>query len=90
VISLYWVAHLRGFRFVRSYDRRLLYLNFLFLLFIAFMPFPTGLSFSTRHHRYRRALFWHCGRDGPFAGRRLVLRCGPSLQSAGPPADYRE
>jgi uncharacterized membrane protein len=47
VIALYWVAHLRCFRYIRAYDRRLIYLNFLFLLFIAFMPFPTGLLFST-------------------------------------------
>jgi uncharacterized membrane protein len=46
VIALYWVAHHRCFRHIHSYDRRLIYLNFLFLMFIAFMPFPTGLLFS--------------------------------------------
>jgi uncharacterized membrane protein len=46
VIALYWVAHHRCFRYIRKYDRRLIYLNFLFLMFIAFMPFPTGLLFS--------------------------------------------
>ena len=46
VIALYWVAHHRCFLYIRSYDRPLIYLNFLFLLFIAFMPFPTGLLFS--------------------------------------------
>jgi uncharacterized membrane protein len=46
VIALYWVAHHRCFRYIRKYDRRLMYLNFLFLMFIAFMPFPTGLLFS--------------------------------------------
>ena len=46
VIALYWVAHHRCFRHICSYDRRLIYLNFLFLMFIAFMPFPTGLLFS--------------------------------------------
>ena len=47
VIALYWVAHHRCFRYIRSYDRRLIYLNFLFLMFIAFMPFPTSLLFSS-------------------------------------------
>ena len=47
VIALYWVAHLRCFRYIRRYDRRLIYLNFLFLMFIAFMPFPTSLLFTT-------------------------------------------
>jgi uncharacterized membrane protein len=46
VIALYWVAHHRCFRYIHKYNRRLIYLNFLFLMFIAFMPFPTGLLFS--------------------------------------------
>jgi uncharacterized membrane protein len=46
VIALYWVAHLRCFRYMTRYNRRLIYLNFLFLMFIAFMPFPTSLLFE--------------------------------------------
>jgi len=46
VIALYWVAHHRCFQHIRAYDRGLINLNFLFLLFIAFMPFPTGLLFG--------------------------------------------
>ncbi len=46
VIALYWVAHHRSFRHIQRYDRRLMYLNFLFLMFIAFMPFPTTLLFT--------------------------------------------
>jgi uncharacterized membrane protein len=46
VIALYWVAHHRCFRHIRRHDRALVFLNFLFLMFIAFMPFPTGLLFS--------------------------------------------
>jgi uncharacterized membrane protein len=47
VIALYWVAHHRCFRYIRKYDRRLMYINFLFLMFIAFMPFPTALLFGS-------------------------------------------
>jgi uncharacterized membrane protein len=47
VIALYWVAHHRCYRYIRKYDRRLIYLNFLFLMFIAFMPFPTALLFNS-------------------------------------------
>jgi len=47
VIALYWVAHHRCFRYIHAFDRRLIYLNFLFLMFIAFMPFPTSLLFSS-------------------------------------------
>lgn len=46
VIALYWVAHHRCFRYIVRYDRRLMYLNFLFLMFIAFLPFPTTLLFT--------------------------------------------
>lgn len=46
VIALYWVAHHRCFRHIAKYDRRLIYLNFLFLMFVAFMPFPTSLLFT--------------------------------------------
>ncbi|MGE5601421.1 MAG: TMEM175 family protein [Nitrososphaerales archaeon] len=46
VIALYWVAHHRCYRYIERYDRRLMYLNFLFLMFIAFMPFPTTLLFT--------------------------------------------
>jgi uncharacterized membrane protein len=47
VIALYWVAHHRCFRYITGYDRRSIYLNFLFLMFIAFMPFPTALLFNS-------------------------------------------
>jgi uncharacterized membrane protein len=46
VIALYWFAHLRCFGLIRGYNRRLVYLNFLFLMFVAFMPFPTSVLFS--------------------------------------------
>lgn len=46
VIALYWVAHNRCFRYIRGYDRRLVYLNFLFLMFVAFLPFPTSVLFN--------------------------------------------
>lgn len=41
-IGLYWTIHHRMFGFVTSYDRKLLMLNLVFLLFIALMPFSTG------------------------------------------------
>jgi uncharacterized membrane protein len=43
VIAVYWQAHHRVFRLIRSYDRSLLWLNFLFLMAISFLPFPTSL-----------------------------------------------
>jgi uncharacterized membrane protein len=43
VIGLYWIIHVRQFRFVRKYDSGLLWLNLLFLLFIVIMPFTTSV-----------------------------------------------
>jgi uncharacterized membrane protein len=43
VIGLYWIVHVRQFRFVRKYDTGLLWLNLLFLLFIVIMPFTTAI-----------------------------------------------
>ena len=43
VIAIYWQAHHRVFRPIRSYNGTLLWLNFLFLMAISFLPFPTSL-----------------------------------------------
>jgi uncharacterized membrane protein len=39
---MYWTVHHRMFGFVINYTRRLLWLNILFLFFVALMPFATG------------------------------------------------
>lgn len=41
VIGSFWIAHHRKFRLMRRYDDRLMILNILFLMVIAFIPFPT-------------------------------------------------
>ena len=43
VIGTYWMAHHGTFRYFRTYDRRLMGINLLFLLSISFVPFPTAL-----------------------------------------------
>lgn len=43
VLTIYWQAHHRVFRPIRIYDKTLLWLNFLFLMAISFLPFPTSL-----------------------------------------------
>ena len=43
VVGTYWIAHHQTFRYIRSYDRKLMWLNLLFLLSITFVPFPTSL-----------------------------------------------
>lgn len=42
LIGLYWTVHHRMFGFVTNFDKKLLWMNLIFLLFIALMPFSTG------------------------------------------------
>lgn len=43
VIGLYWMIHHRTFRDITRYDQRLLWLNLLLLMAVAFIPFPTAI-----------------------------------------------
>ena len=43
IIGLYWTIHHQMFGFVINYDRKLLWLNLLFLMSIVLMPFSSGL-----------------------------------------------
>ncbi|GKZ13910.1 hypothetical protein HAL_17910 [Haladaptatus sp. T7] len=43
VIGNYWIVHHSIFEDVDSYDRRFLWLNVVYLMFIAFIPFSTSL-----------------------------------------------
>ena len=43
IIGIYWTAHHRMFYYVIDYDGKLLWLNLLFLFFIALMPFSSNI-----------------------------------------------
>jgi uncharacterized membrane protein len=43
VLAVYWQAHHRVFKPITGYDRTLVWLNFVFLMAVAFLPFPTSL-----------------------------------------------
>jgi uncharacterized membrane protein len=43
VLAVYWQAHHRVFKPITGYDGTLVWLNLLFLMAIAFLPFPTSL-----------------------------------------------
>jgi len=43
VIGMYWISHHIQFHFIRYTDRRLIWINMLYLLLISFVPFATDL-----------------------------------------------
>lgn len=43
VLGIYWISHHNTFMHIKRHDRVLLWLNILFLLCVASMPFPTAL-----------------------------------------------
>ena len=43
VIASFWLGHHRMFLQIRRYDERLILLNFVLMMLIAFVPFPTTL-----------------------------------------------
>jgi len=43
VIGAFWLGHHRKFRLIERYDRRLLWINLLLLMTVAFIPFPTSV-----------------------------------------------
>jgi TMEM175 potassium channel family protein len=67
-ISMFWLVHHSIFRDMRSYDRSLIWLNFLFLMFVAFVPFPTSLLGEYGNHQLPVAIY-----AGTLAIGRLLL-----------------
>ena len=43
LVGSYWIAHHRHFRYLRGYDRRVLVVNLLFLMWVVLVPFSTSL-----------------------------------------------
>ena len=43
VIGTFWMAHHRKYRYIIRYDNRLLFLNLMMLMVIAFIPFPSSI-----------------------------------------------
>ena len=68
VILMFWTAHHSIFRPIKSYDRGLIWLNSLFLMLIAFLPFPTALLGAYPDQQLVVAIY-----AGSFAITRLLL-----------------
>jgi uncharacterized membrane protein len=58
VIGAFWISHHRKFRYIQHYDSRLLLLNLLLLMAIAFMPFPTAVL---SEYGNRTAIIFYAG-----------------------------
>src|SRR5438132_1257264 len=43
IVGFYWVGHHLMLHFVRHVDRRFLFLNVVFLMLVAFMPYPAAV-----------------------------------------------
>lgn len=42
-IGNFWIIHHRQYRFIKRYDTRLMFINLLVLMSVAFIPFPTAV-----------------------------------------------
>jgi uncharacterized membrane protein len=51
IVGMLWIEHHRIFRFIVNWDFGLIARNLLFLLFVAFIPFPTAL-FSENYYSH--------------------------------------
>lgn len=43
VIGTFWMAHHRKYRYIKRYNNRLMFLNLILLMVIAFIPFPSSV-----------------------------------------------
>jgi uncharacterized membrane protein len=53
IISMYWLVHHRIFGYIRAYDRRLMVINLLFLVWIVLMPLSASLWVGAGRARSR-------------------------------------
>jgi uncharacterized membrane protein len=51
IIGFYWLAHHRLFQHVRAYDRGMLLINLLFLMWIVLLPFSSSLIGEYEHQQ---------------------------------------
>ena len=76
-IGIMWINHHTIFRQVARVDRTFLAINVLFLMVIAFIPFPTHVLAAHLHHDAKAAAFFYGLTSIAMAamfGARLVLR----------------
>ena len=89
VIGIFWTAHHRIFRYVANLDQRLIWLNLLFLMCVAFLPFPTAVLGD--HDNARASVIFYAAAVGltgaVLASISAVPHPRPTSERAGEPAD---
>jgi uncharacterized membrane protein len=60
IIGSYWVSHHRDFLHIRRYDQRLIWINLLLLMFVAFLPFPTAMLGNYPAQQFTVTLYAAC------------------------------
>jgi len=58
VIAIYWRSHHRLFSFIKDYDEKLIFLNFLFLFTIVLMPFSS--AYYSENTGYTLPFYFYC------------------------------
>jgi len=71
IVGMLWIEHHRVFRFIGHWDFGLIWRNLLFLLFVAFIPFPTAL-FSENYYS-KTAFILYAGSFGLAALGKIFL-----------------
>jgi uncharacterized membrane protein len=84
VIIFYWIAHHSIFGLIKDHDRVLVWLNSLFLLCVAFLPFPTALLGEYGDQQLVVAIY-----AGSLAIMRLLLSLVWWYVSQAAPGEYR-
>ena len=90
VISNYWRAHHRLFRWVANYDDPFVTINLLLLLFVSFIPCPT--AFYSNNPNFQTPLVFYAASLGAvgllqFALRTYVIRRPWLLRTDSPPRE---
>jgi len=60
IIGFYWAAHHRDFQYIKRYDQRLIWMNLLLLMFVAFLPFPTAMLGNYPAQQFTVTLYAGC------------------------------
>ena len=83
VLARYWIAHRSLMRLVDRLDTPAIWLTFLFLVFVAFFPVPSGILGDYDYTQRGRVLYAVAGGLRLFAAGDLAVRVGEEPSAGG-------